>query len=377
MITILTVPISEGGKPYYRLKQPLQHLHDKEDDLWVVERRPMNFNISENDMKHMDILYTNGIHPNILKVFTELKKQDSSIKLIYDIDDYDWDVPEYHPVHEQYTKNDAKSVIRNIVSTADTVISSTPKIQQGLKNEFGKAGNSELVRIAIDYDYHYWNIPKKRDTINVGWVGGAAHEQDLKLIKGIGSWVLNNFKNTKFVLGGWSSRVTAKGTSRDIYHEGKKNLWVRYLNLLFSKPCNRSRIKILRNRPPYLYPLMISDIDIMLAPLVKNPYNEAKSRIKLIEASAYSIPAVTSNISPYKQVIENGKNGFLVNNKLSFGGNTVNNTQGWKDAIGELIENEKLRKDMGKRLREKLKPIHNIDTQNQKRKKIIKNTMKK
>lgn len=115
----------------------------------------------------------------------------------------------------------------------------------------------------------------------------------------------------------------------------------------------------------------------MLAPLVKNPYNEAKSRIKLIEASAYNIPAVTSNVSPYKQVIENGENGFLVNNKLSFGENTVNNTQGWKEAIGELIESERLRKNMGRKLREKLKPIHNIDTQNQKRKEIIENTMKK
>lgn len=376
MITIVTIPISEGGKPYYRLKQPLDHLNNTEDDFWLVERCPQNFRLTQNDLDKMDVLYLNGIHPDILYMFTKIKKTEANVKLVYDIDDYDWEIPEYHPVHKQYKEQDVKSLIQNITSTADTVISSTPNIKNGLIDEFGKSSKSEVVRIAIDYDYHYWNLKQNRDTINIGWIGGSAHKEDLKLIQGIGSWVLNNFRNTKFVLGGWSSRVQTD-TRKNIYHEGKYNIWVQYKNILFNKPCNKKRIKILRSKPPYLYPQMFSHVDILLVPLVENPYNTGKSRIKLVEASAYNIPTITSNVEPYNEVIENEENGLLVNNKLNFEGTTVNNTQGWKDAITKLIEKEKLRKQIGKNLRETIKPIHNIEYQNKKRKQILKETMKK
>lgn len=376
MITILSIPLTSTGKGYYRIKQPLQHLSDKNKDFLTVERRPGNLRITKDDVKHADIIYTNGISPNILNLFTSLKKQKADVKIIYDIDDWDWNVPEYNPVYKMYKKRDAKSLIRNILASSDTIISSTPQIKQGLLDEFGKIGQSEVIRIGIDYEYLYWNQKSNRDTINVGWIGGAAHIKDLKLIKGIGSWVVNNFKNTKFVLGGWNSMIYTN-SNKNIYHEDKYNIWYQYKQVLFDKPYNKSKLKILRSLPTYLYPQMFKEVDILLCPLVKNDYNEAKSRIKLIESSAYNVVPIASNIKPYNIALQNNKNGKLINNTISLGDNSTANINDWKEAITDVIKNEEKRKSMAKQLNQDLRPIHHIDVQNEKRKEILKETLNK
>lgn len=53
------------------------------------------------------------------------------------------------------------------------------------------------------------------------------------------------------------------------------------------------------------------DFSIGIAPLVKTPFNEHKSWIKVLEYAAHGIPAVAARIGQYPEFIEHGTNGFL------------------------------------------------------------------
>ncbi|MHC5249953.1 rhamnan synthesis F family protein [Enterococcus sp. LJL90] len=60
-------------------------------------------------------------------------------------------------------------------------------------------------------------------------------------------------------------------------------------------------------------PALLSQVDINLAPLVTSIFNEAKSEIKWLEAALVKVPTVASDIGAFREMIQEGKTGILVN----------------------------------------------------------------
>lgn len=58
-------------------------------------------------------------------------------------------------------------------------------------------------------------------------------------------------------------------------------------------------------------PTLISEVDINLAPLTTNIFNEAKSEIKWLEAALVKTPTVASDIGAFSDIIKNDITGFL------------------------------------------------------------------
>lgn len=58
-------------------------------------------------------------------------------------------------------------------------------------------------------------------------------------------------------------------------------------------------------------PALISEVDINLAPLTTNIFNEAKSEIKWLEAALVKTPTVASDIGAFRDIIKNDITGFL------------------------------------------------------------------
>lgn len=86
-------------------------------------------------------------------------------------------------------------------------------------------------------------------------------------------------------------------------------------------------------------PLWLAQFDINLAPLVAgNPFAESKSAIKYIEAALVRCPTVASCCAEFRQQIRDGENGYLA---LS--------AQEWQQKMIALIEDAKLRQEMGSR----------------------------
>lgn len=82
------------------------------------------------------------------------------------------------------------------------------------------------------------------------------------------------------------------------------------------------------------------ELDIAVAPLRPEPFNRAKSEIKLIEYGARGIPVVANRFGIYEKYIKDGETGILVSSKKE-----------WTAAILELAHDRDLREQMGAQAR--------------------------
>ena len=91
------------------------------------------------------------------------------------------------------------------------------------------------------------------------------------------------------------------------------------------------------------YGLMYTNIDIAIAPLQFNNFNDSKSEIKVAECGRYGIPLVATDCGCYDETIVNGETGYLI------GPN--NDPNEWASALTKLIKDPKRRIEMGQNLK--------------------------
>ena len=150
-----------------------------------------------------------------------------------------------------------------------------------------------------------------KENIIIGYFSGSiSHNPDLEMIKPALVKILKEFKNVKFVIYG--------KINTDLSDEFPKQV----------------KIKSFKNWRKL--PKIISNIDINIAPIEYNIFNEAKSENKWVEAALVKIPTVSSNFGAFKNIIQNKKTGFKC----------TSNHQ-WYKALKILINNEDLRKEIG------------------------------
>jgi glycosyltransferase involved in cell wall biosynthesis len=89
-------------------------------------------------------------------------------------------------------------------------------------------------------------------------------------------------------------------------------------------------------------------MDFAVAPLVETDFNRAKSAIKLLEYSAAGLPVIASNVSPYREEIENGVTGLLA----------ANNSSAWTAALCYACENPEKMRAMAERQRARVLSSH-------------------
>ena len=91
--------------------------------------------------------------------------------------------------------------------------------------------------------------------------------------------------------------------------------------------------------------------DIGLAPMPLSEFHRCKYFNKYIEYASFGIAGIYTNCEPYIYGIRDHENGLLVNNT----------TEEWVNAISELIENEKLRKQISKTCLREANEIYPLD----------------
>ena len=63
---------------------------------------------------------------------------------------------------------------------------------------------------------------------------------------------------------------------------------------------------------PDRYGQFFTNMDVALAPLENNEFNDSKSEIKLAECGRYKVPLIASNVGCYDEWIVDGETGFLI-----------------------------------------------------------------
>jgi glycosyltransferase involved in cell wall biosynthesis len=202
-----------------------------------------------------------------------------------------------------------------------------------------------VIKNQIDYNLPCWNYPQRpaprKKICRVGWVGGIHHEEDVREI--------SNY------LMGVNSKVGVENVRWDFYGrpplpqgeepDWQQDVWDQYEKILaHGLKRNRKNWQVLQALPCHAYGAFYTDMDVSIAPLQYNAFNDSKSEIKVMECGRYGIPLIASDVGCYSETIINGETGYLI---------TKDNPRSeWVRILTKVCKDKKHREEMGRNLKQ-------------------------
>lgn len=315
-------PMDIYGCGFYRMLQPAKVLKEKGIDVVC------KYYISEKDFTNPEFdiaILQRPTHKEILN--TVVRMLDKGIKLLLDIDDWIFGIPESSPAYEYYMH----PVIRNnmmLMMNFATGIITTNNYLANLLKPYNKT-----IYVFPNYlDFDLWNeflkykYNQKKDNLNIiiGWHGSDTHKDDLTLQAESIIKILKEFDNVYFKCVGYDVRRIKEFrevSDKIIFENGTYP--TRFGNLLWN-------------------------FDIGIAPLTDCDFNRSKSPVKYLEYSALKIPCIASPVRPYADEIGN----YLSRGVLS--------TDFYFD-LKQLILSKNLRKTIGMNAYDYVRENYNIN----------------
>lgn len=263
---VLAHPADQYGCGHYRMIQPFNALRDA--------------GLIDGDLKFADLslLDTVRYQPDVvvlqrqvgearLEAMRRLKAYSSTFK-IYELDDYLPNVP-LKSIHRQHMPKDILKTLRRGVSQVDRFVVSTPALAEAFSSLHDRIQVVEN-RLPIKW---WGNLEGQRGVGSkprVGWAGGASHTGDLELLFDIVKELAGEVE--------WVFFGMCPEKLRPFIHEFHNGVSI-------------------HNYPAALAGL---NLDLALAPLEQNLFNECKSNLRLLEYGACGFPVVCSDVRCYQ-----------------------------------------------------------------------------
>ena len=353
-LKILCVPANEGGCSYYRIISPIKKLQELYGDRVEVRwnKNPLGINEEDGtwqqdwdfeDMKWADIVFTQNLS-NFGGNYTARiigKAKEFGKFVHYDTDDLLTNIYEGHRLYHVYKEKGLEDITKFIYNNSDLVTVTQRKFAERVRPFCNPNNTLAVVKNSIDYNLPCWNMekipkPKKKYT-RFGWVGGIHHEQDLKYFSGVPHFV--------------NQRVGRENIRWDFYGHPPPNtpeddwqydVWRRYREIILRGFKGGANWQIHYAQMPDRYGSMFTNMDVALAPLEMNAFNDSKSEIKVAECGRYQIPLVATNCGAYDEWIVDGETGFLIDPEKPI-------TE-WTRVLSQCAKNPALVKRMGQNL---------------------------
>jgi glycosyltransferase involved in cell wall biosynthesis len=310
MMRILSYRIRYNGCGFYRQLLPLTNMESKgfcEYD--IVQWYDIN-KIQWADVIVIGRDWSLKILQNIVDAKTRFGK-----KLVYDVDDNLFSVPDWNPASVVFSRPEVKDGVSCFCKFVDMITVTHEKLidvySKFNKNIFVLPNFVDPVLFRKLKEYE---IPKDPNEIRIGWGGSVTHHLDLLEVKDALKVIFNKYPNVKFYSFGYCPPEFKEFGDRVQMILGKKPL--QYFKMLGG-----------------------ANLDICIAPLTNTEFNICKSNLKVLEYGAMGLPVVASNLFEYKKFINDGVDGFV-----------ANGTDEWIEKLSRLIEDEQLRKSMGNSL---------------------------
>lgn len=303
-----------------------------------------------SDIEWADIVFTQNIHKfggqytyNLIKHAKNLGKFTH-----YDTDDLLTDLYEGHRLFHVYKDMKLDQISAMVYGEADLVSVTQKKFAHRISQYVN--GTLAIIKNAIDFELPCWNADRTEAKVTrVGWAGGIHHEVDVQEFRGVIPKV-NRLagKKVHWIFMGRPPKNPDNNKGKEWEQEVWDNYQKNFLN--GTNPKNVSWVHAL---PPNHYGVLYKDLDIAIAPLQPNNFNDSKSEIKLMEAGRYGVPLVCTDVGCYNEVIRNWDTGFLIteDNKLA----------DWARVLTKLIKDDKLRKEMGAALKKIVDEAYDIN----------------
>lgn len=252
-------------------------------------------------------------------------------KFILDYDDWDIDrspLFKRRILNNIFFKGDnSETATRNIARKASACIAASRYLQDYLSQS-----NSNVFYLPTGVNTERFKRISHNSTnsVNFIWTG---------LI-----WGEVIYNNILFILDCFSALSKEyKNVCLKIIADGE---WYSKVKEVVKKSYSEYKIDLLDWIPPDRMPEVLSTVDIGLLPLIPDKSNEiwmkSKSPTKLFEYMAMELATVSTNFGEVSNIIRDGYDGFLGNNREDF-----------VKKMGILVKEKELRKNIGKNARKK------------------------
>lgn len=314
----------DGGCGFYRCMQPSAFLNRSGlAKSSTVLRNPTPEQLLASDLVVMQDMGS----PEAMGIIQFLQKH--KIPFVAEIDDFLHHVSP-HNLGGYHTWNPATLYVHRamqLVKQAAALIVSTEALA---REYFPYNANIYVVPNYLDKDK--WDIPitKRADgKIRIGWCGGNAHADDLKMISAVidkmvkkydGKVVFETMGMTEAELAGvFPMRSTSENSCPSCGFEGSLHH--------FPGETQENFPSVLASR----------GWDIAVAPVIDNAFGNCKSDLKLKEYAALKMPVVASAVKPYVQADRNGSSVLL-----------AETFEDWEFHLKHLIDDVEFRQKMAK-----------------------------
>jgi len=324
-----------GGVGRYRIINPATLIEERDNDFEV---RIMHESITNRDLEWMDIFVLQRLgDPWVLDVIDYVHKNGG--KVVYDIDDYIESIPMWNPAQRYLHRGNKRyETIKEALKKSDLVTTTTEFLKNWLIGEGETEPYNKNVKIMPNYQSmkrirkeqamcgNRWE--KDENTVRIVWHGSKHHQGDLSAILIPMIHILEKFDNVEFIMFGSPNRdFLASLPFEKVFFLGE---------VLYDW---------------FYRTLWMINGDIALCPLLDVKFNYGKSDIKIAESAISGMVSVASNISTFQNLVENGEDGHLVENKEIY----------WISAISDLINHKEKRVSMQKKMEEKIEQKYNLD----------------
>ena len=282
-----------------------------------------SFQTMREIMEYYDVvIYSYTVNPDWY-VAIAFHAEKFGAKLICEIDDNIWEVPERSGVYDTYREgSQGREIIEAQVKNSKFVCTTKQKTAYAIAKHCAIPvsrihKNPNYIDLTV---YNASKIDRKDDgKIRICYFGTNTHYDDIAANPGLVEAMddlIKKYDNLElFTIGfflpelknRWKKHYFSMVGDQDVY-SWANNLWVKVMSMS----------------------------DIAIAPLLVSNFTRCKSNIKYLECAAAKMPVVAQDIDQYRNIIVNGFNGFLASTK-----------QQWFDYLNDLIVDADYRKRIG------------------------------
>lgn len=198
------------------------------------------------------------------------------MKVVYDLDDNVWEVPEYNPAHIplQHYRDGFGACIRMV----DVCSVSTQVLAKAVKRHV-KQLTVPVVVCGNRIEESMFTAPAfPSSQLTVGWAGSSSHIGDLRLIDNA---VLSCARERPDVMFEYRGCVVDEAAPVRALPNWRHRLWTPVAEYVARMP--------------------VWGWSVSLAPVTEHEFNNSKSCIKMVEAGYCGIPCLASWVDPYSE----------------------------------------------------------------------------
>lgn len=270
---ILGYGVGSYGSWKYRVTQPLEALDETRMAQCTLtpfsDKKPVTLPtlIDIEIMQPQTLLLHNTLHDNYLEAIARYKRHNDAF-MVFGQDDLMFALPPKNPYSRTVYK-DIKKRVRRCAEMADRILVTTEPLAEALRDF------SDAVQVLPNYlSQMLWgnlhSLRRQGDKPRVGWAGAQQHGGDLELLTEV---------------------VKATADEVDWVFFGMCPEAIRPYVREFHRAVGFSE-----------YPTKLAslNLDLAVAPLERNRFNEAKSNLRILEYGVLGWPVVASDIHPYQ-----------------------------------------------------------------------------